>query len=74
KKVRFITCVFGEMIGNKVVEKGTLAKMARGEMVRFMAEKQIVDVEDIKSFRRLNYAFVDYLSDENTYTFLKKEK
>lgn len=74
KKVRFITCVFGEMIGKKVVEKGTLAKMARGEMVRFMAEKQIVDVEDIKSFRRLNYAFVDYLSDENTYTFLKKGK
>lgn len=74
EKIRFITCVFGEMIGNKVVEKGTLAKMARGEMVRFMAEKQIEDVEDIKSFRRLNYAFADHLSDENTYIFLKKEK
>lgn len=74
KKMRFITCVFGEMIGKKVVEKGTLVKMARGEMVRFMAEKQIEDAEDIKSFNRLNYAFADYLSDENTYIFLKKEK
>ena len=73
-KVRFITCVFGEMIGTKVVEKGTLAKMARGEMVRFMAEKQIEDVEDIKSFGSLNYHFADHLSDENTYVFLKKEK
>ena len=30
---RFITCVFGEVIDGKVVEKGTLFKMARGEMV-----------------------------------------
>lgn len=74
KKIRFVTCVFGEIIGEKVVEKGTLVKMARGEMVRFMAEKQIEDIEDIKSFNRLNYAFVDHLSDENTYVFLKKEK
>ncbi|WP_432402145.1 peroxide stress protein YaaA [Wukongibacter sp. M2B1] len=74
KKLRFITCVFGEMMGKKVVEKGTLAKMARGEMVRFMAEKQIEDVEDIKSFNRLNYAFADHLSDEDTYIFLKNEK
>ncbi len=74
KKLRFITCVFGEMNGKKVVEKGTLAKMARGEMVRFMAERQIEDVEDIKNFNRLNYSFADNLSDENTYTFLKKDK
>lgn len=74
KETRFITCVFGELIGQKVVEKGTLAKMARGEMVRYMAEKQIENVEDIKSFSRLNYVFEDNLSDENTYIFLKKEK
>ena len=74
KKTRFITCVFGEKVGEKVIEKGTLAKMARGEMVRFMAEKQIEDVEDIKSFDRLNYTFEDGLSDENTFVFLKKEK
>ncbi len=73
KKSRFITCIFGEKIGEKIVEKGTLVKIARGEMVSFMAEKQIDDVEDIKGFNRLNYAFVDYLSDENTYVFLKKE-
>lgn len=71
--VRFITCVFGEMIGKKVVEKGTQVKMARGEMVRFMAEKQIEDAEEIKSFNRLNYVFSDELSNENTYIFIKRE-
>jgi cytoplasmic iron level regulating protein YaaA (DUF328/UPF0246 family) len=72
--IRFITCVFGEIIGDKVVEKGTLAKMARGEMVRFMAENKIEDVEEIKNFNRLNYFYVDHLSNENTYVFLKKEE
>jgi len=74
KKSRFITCIFGEMVERKVVEKGTLAKMARGEMVRFMAEKQIKNAEDIKSFNRLGYTYMDHLSDEITYVFLKKEE
>ena len=30
---RYITCNFGELEGNKVVQKGVYAKMARGEMV-----------------------------------------
>ena len=34
---RYITCVFGELTGGRVVQKGVYAKMARGEMVRFMA-------------------------------------
>ncbi|QNO15971.1 peroxide stress protein YaaA [Alkalicella caledoniensis] len=72
--VPFITCVFGEIIGGKVVEKGTQVKMARGEMVRFMAEKYIDDVKDIKSFRRLDYVFSEELSDEDTYVFIKSDE
>ncbi len=71
EKIRFVTCVFGEMIGEKVIEKGTLVKMARGEMVRFMAENKIEDVEDIKGFNRLNYVFVDHLSDKDRYVFIR---
>ena len=37
---RYITCVFGELEGDKVVQKGVYAKMARGEMVRFMAGQE----------------------------------
>ena len=32
---RYITIVFCELSGDKLVTKGTYAKMARGEMVRF---------------------------------------
>ncbi len=38
---RFLTCVFGELKDGKVIQKGTMAKMARGEMVRYMAGRQI---------------------------------
>ena len=34
---RLIGCVFAQQAGDKLVEKGTLCKMARGEMVRFLA-------------------------------------
>lgn len=71
--IRFITCIFGELIDDKVKEKGTLAKMARGDMVRFMAENQIENVENIKNYNRLDYSFVDEFSDENNYVFIKKE-
>ena len=67
---RLITCVFGEDRGGKVVEKGTLCKMARGEMVRYMAERRITAPEDIPSFNRLGYRFSQEHSDQNTYTFL----
>ena len=68
--VRFITCIFGEEKDGKVVEKGTICKMARGEMVRYMAENQITDPEAIKSFDRLNYYFDTDRSDDRTFTFL----
>ena len=69
---RLITCVFGEISKGKVVQKGTYAKMARGEMVRYMAENNITDVENIKSFNRLGYEYDDDLSKENEYVFIKK--
>ena len=67
---RFITCVFGEENDGKVIEKGTMCKMARGEMVRFMAQYQIENPDQIKSFDRLNYRFDESRSDDSTYIFL----
>ena len=72
KDFRFITCVFGEEIDGKIIEKGTLCKMARGEMVRRMAEKQIEDPEKIKNLQLLNYEFSEEHSDDKTYVFLKR--
>lgn len=39
------------------LEMRTMAKMARGEMVRYMAEKGINDPEEMKKFDRLGYEF-----------------
>ncbi|MGN0386787.1 MAG: peroxide stress protein YaaA [Lachnospiraceae bacterium] len=69
---RFITCVFGEESNGKVVQKGVYAKMARGEMVRFMAEKQISDMEEMKTFCRLGYGFRADLSSETKFVFIKQ--
>lgn len=74
ENVRFITCVFGEEVGGKIIEKGTMCKMARGEMVRFMAENRIKHPEDIKAFDRLDHTYSPEYSDENTYVFVRKDK
>lgn len=68
---RFVTCVFGEEKNGKVIEKGTMCKMARGEMVRYMAERNIRNIEEIRSFDRLGYRYCPEWSDEKTYTFIK---
>lgn len=68
--VRFITCVFGEEQEGRVIEKGIMCKMARGEMVRYMAENQIENPEQIKSFDRLNYRFDADQSNDNLFVFI----
>ena len=69
--IRFITCVFGEEKDGKVIEKGTMCKMARGEMVRFLAEQGIETPEQVQAFSRMNYRFDETRSDEETYVFLR---
>lgn len=72
KKVRFITCIFGERSGAKIVEKGTLCKMARGEMVRFLADMQAGTPEDIQQFKGLGYHFSPQDSSDTTFVFVKE--
>lgn len=71
ENVRFITCIFGEEKDGKVVEKGTMCKMARGEMVRYMAQLQITEPEQIRHFDRLGYRFAPERSDSEIYVFTK---
>lgn len=67
----FITVTFGETVNGKLVTKGTYAKMARGEMVRFMAENSIEEPNDIKNFDRLGYVFREDLSANKEMVFEK---
>ncbi len=70
--VRFLTCTFGEERSGKVVEKGTLCKMARGEMARWLAEERITDPDAVKGFARLGYAYSGAYSTADNFVFLKK--
>ena len=70
--VRLVRCVFGEERAGRVVEKGTLCKMARGEMVRYMAETGAERPQDLCSFDRLGYRFAPGYSSENVLVFLRE--
>lgn len=66
---QFITCIFGEMINGKIKQKATLAKMARGNMVRYLTENQIQDIEGVKKFSVGGYRFREDLSNDNRLYF-----
>ena len=72
KNVRFVTCIFGEEKGEKIVEKATMCKMARGEMVRFMAENGVQRPEDLREFTGRQFHFSQEHSGADTYVFLRR--
>ena len=75
---KFITCVFGEVSEDqkkksgkpRVIQKGVYAKMARGEMVRFMAVNDIREPEQVKKFNWSGYKFREDLSSDTEYVFV----
>ena len=68
--VGYLTCTFGQWRDGRVVEKGTACKMARGQMVRWLAENRVDRPEDIRAFSALGYRFDPELSGENRLVFL----
>ena len=69
----FITCVFGEISGDKVIQKGVYVKMARGEMVRFLADIQAEDPEQMKEFSWSGYHYDKDRSNPTEYVFIRTE-
>lgn len=67
----YVTCIFGTLKDGKIKVKATEAKMARGEMVRFLAEQGAEDFETVKSFRRLGFSYDSERSTATEYVFLK---
>lgn len=72
ERVRLITCLFGERKGSKLIEKGTMCKMARGEMVHFLADSQAETPSDIQKFEGLGYHFSALDSNDTTFVFIKE--
>ena len=72
ESICFLTCTFGEWKDGKVMEKGTQCKMARGQMVRWLAENNIRSQADLRDFDQLGYRFCEELSAESHFVFLKE--
>ena len=70
-EIRYITCIFGSLQDGRVKVKGTEAKMARGEMVRWISERQIEEPEGIRAFGELGFAYCPERSTRSGYVFLK---
>ena len=69
---RVITPVFGELRDDgEVVEKGVHVKMARGEMVRFLAEGGVEDPEAVTSFEGLGFRYCPQRSQPDRPVFLR---
>lgn len=66
----FINVIFASLVDGRLKVKATLAKMARGEMVRFLAEHQITTVADVSKFDHPDYRFDPQRSTANQLVFL----
>ncbi|MFC6274172.1 peroxide stress protein YaaA [Levilactobacillus tangyuanensis] len=70
---RFITVTFASLVDGKLKTKATLAKMARGEMVRFLAEHQATDLTTITQFDHPDWAFSEAHSTADQLTFITQK-
>ena len=71
-ETQVVTCVFGELKAGRVVEKGTLCKMARGEMVRWMAQRRVTEPAALGSFSALGYRYDPTRSSADRLVFLRE--
>lgn len=68
---RMITCDFKVMKGGKLRTLATEAKMARGQIVKYIIKNRITNPEKLKEFSWNDYYFETLESTENRYTFIK---
>ncbi len=68
---RCVSPVFAQLEGRKLAEKGVYVKMARGEMVRFLAETNAKTPEQMQGFHALGYQYRQELSQPDKPAFVK---
>ena len=69
-----INIFFYEKTPKGLKELGIYAKIARGTMVRYLADQQITNLEEIKQFSLLNYHFSVEHSNSTNFIFIREEK
>ena len=67
----FINVNFLNLEKGQYKVKSTFSKMARGSLTRYMAENDIEDVEAIKKYNGLGFAYCQELSNNNSIVFVK---
>lgn len=65
---------FFEQNSHRLVEKGVYVKIARGEMVRYLAQNQIESAKEIQHFDLLGYHYSESLSSSNQIVFTRKKQ
>lgn len=73
-ETRWVTVRFGELRDGKLKETGTQVKMARGSMVRYLAEHAVSDPAEMRGFTELGYHFDPALSAEDMFVFVKSSE
>ena len=69
--IETLESTFGELREGKIVEKGTMCKMARGQMARWLAEQRVERPGDLRAFAELGYRFSPGHSDQDHLVFIK---
>lgn len=69
---QFITCTFKVYHKGKYKVLATAAKMARGQMVRYIVENRIDSPKLLKGFDMDGYAFQERVSNETEYVFYRE--
>ncbi|WP_018589779.1 peroxide stress protein YaaA [Terrisporobacter glycolicus] len=69
----FIDIDFKVHKDGKLKTLATLAKIARGQMVKYIVENKINNPEDLKNFKFNNYKFSHNLSTSRKFVFIKED-
>ena len=68
---KFFTCSFKKVKNGKYVQQATAAKQARGDMVRYILENNIKEIDEIKNFSVNGYQYEPQFSTDTELVFIK---
>ncbi len=72
-KIRLVDCVFAEREDGRLIEKGVYVKIARGEMVRYLAEIDAQQADQLTGFDRMGYRFCEEASEKDRFVFVREK-
>lgn len=65
----YLNITFYEKPGEHTRSRVIHVQMAKAQMIRYMAEKRVKNLEDLKKFDRMGYVFCEAMSSDENYVF-----